>query len=135
MNNPSQNNIIDTKNIQISDVTTNGQFDPNKFNNEYNVIRDQQIKDKIKQEEISLNEKYKHIITSENEKNNKSIKDLTLNELVKNTYTTTFDIFNKILQGTFHYKELLFSDKLFYLGLFLIFVTIIMYLLNFAVTK
>lgn len=106
----------------------NNNFDIDKFNKRFKEIQDEEKnKNKLEREE--------YLKTLEEEDETKKVTDLTVKEIIINTKNEIFDLIYEIISFDFEgfngFTELLVkNNRLFYIGIFLLFICFILYFLS-----
>ena len=106
----------------------NNNFDINKFNKRFKEIQDEEKnKEKLEREEYLKNQ--------EKEEKIDKVTDLTVKEIIINTKNEIFDLIYEIISFDFEGFEgfiglLTKNNRLFYIGIFLLFICFILYFLS-----
>ena len=122
--NNSDSNVVDIKNPQF---LTDGKFDIDKFNNEFVNTANSQKAKALAEDEIHIQK------LNETSNQKTSLVNLTLFDLFVGIKNTWFDILDDMLLQNFQPNVLFRGNRLFFVGLTLILLGILMYFYTFLV--
>jgi|SaaInlV_200m_DNA_3_1039701.scaffolds.fasta_scaffold69949_1 hypothetical protein len=106
------------------DVSTNDEFDVNKFNKLYDKLSDEQLKEKKKKELEELEKQYgKKDIT-------KNLYELSVGEIVIGFKDAMFGIINDLLHFNINFNTFSKEHRLFYLGILLLLISVTIYIIS-----
>jgi hypothetical protein len=108
--------------VRVDDVTTNGKFDPTKFNNRYNEIKTQK-RDMLKKVEEDRLRKLEEMNKRDD---TQSILGMRVYDLMVDYTTTVYGISRDVVEG----KPWLYGNRMLYFGWTLVMISIVYFLVN-----